>query len=156
MIAGRAQAALTPVGIAFAPTLAALHARCFNEAWSAQAFVDFMILPGTAALIAEEAGAPLGFVLYRVVAGEGEILTIGAAPEARRRGVGGRILAAALLAAGRAGAEAMFLEVAESNDAALGLYRAFGFRQVGRRPGYYQRAQGPAEAALVMRRDLSA
>jgi ribosomal-protein-alanine N-acetyltransferase len=48
-------------------------------------------------------------------------------------------------------AAVMFLEVAAGNVAALALYRAAGFAEVGRRVRYY--ADG--SDALVMRRDLS-
>ena len=54
-----------------------------------------------------------------------------------------------------AGAEAMFLEVAADNAAAIALYAgAGGFVRVGARPGYYPRETGAIDA-LVMRRDLN-
>jgi ribosomal-protein-alanine N-acetyltransferase len=51
-------------------------------------------------------------------------------------------------------AEALFLEVDETNRPAIALYKRFGFRQVGRRPNYYSSADGSSAGALVMRRDL--
>ena len=53
-------------------------------------------------------------------------------------------------------AEQLFLEVSEQNLPALNLYRDLGFRQVGRREGYYRSsAPGIAPAgALVMQLDL--
>ena len=50
------------------------------------------------------------------------------------------------------GARAVFLEVDEDNAPARGSIARAGFREVGRRPGYYQSNQ--AAAALVLRRDL--
>ena len=50
--------------------------------------------------------------------------------------------------------EALFLEVDETNVPALALYRRLGFREVGKRPAYYDRAEGGRSGALVMRRDL--
>ena len=38
--------------------------------------------------------------------------------------------------------------------AAIGLYRRLGFRDVGRREGYYSNKEGRKSSALVMRRDL--
>jgi [ribosomal protein S18]-alanine N-acetyltransferase len=49
----------------------------------------------------------------------------------------------------------MFLEVATDNLPAQALYRAFGFDEVGRREGYYQRADGTRISALTMRCDLA-
>ena len=48
----------------------------------------------------------------------------------------------------------MFLEVDEDNAPARRLYARAGFREVGRRPGYYQQDKGAAATALVLRRDL--
>jgi len=52
------------------------------------------------------------------------------------------------------GSEAVFLEVSELNEAAIGLYQSEGFRVMGRRRHYYSTPNGPADA-LTMRRDLN-
>ena len=49
---------------------------------------------------------------------------------------------------------AVFLEVDEDNEPARRLYQRAGFREVGRRPGYYQQGRDHAATALVLRRDL--
>jgi ribosomal-protein-alanine N-acetyltransferase len=59
------------------------------------------------------------------------------------------LLDAAIDRARTAGATVAFLEVAEDNPAAQGLYRKLGFRVVGRRNDYYKRRHGPAVAALT-------
>ena len=41
----------------------------------------------------------------------------------------------------------MTLEVRESNDPALRLYRKYGFQEVGRRKNYYEK---PREDAILM------
>ena len=51
--------------------------------------------------------------------------------------------------------EALFLEVAEDNEAARSLYQKFSFATVGRRPNYYRRRYGPSVAALTLRRTLT-
>jgi len=43
----------------------------------------------------------------------------------------------------------VYLEVRESNGAALRLYESMGFRRAGVRPKYYER---PKEAGIVMKR----
>jgi ribosomal-protein-alanine N-acetyltransferase len=52
------------------------------------------------------------------------------------------------------GVRAIFLEVDEDNIPARRLYERAGFREVGRRKGYYQHESGNSATALVLRRDL--
>ncbi|MBL6456055.1 GNAT family N-acetyltransferase [Belnapia sp. T6] len=140
---------MRPAGPDDAAALAALHAAAFppTEAWGPDAMALMLGMPGAFGLW--EPGA--GLVLARAVADEAEILTLAVAPARRRQGSGAELLAGAMQGAILRGAAAMFLEVAEGNAAALALYRAAGFAEVGRRRRYY--ADGAD--ALVLRRDLS-
>lgn len=139
-----------PAGLEDAEALAALHAAAFERPWSTAEFATLLDSPGALALV-----LPDGFILIRAVAGEAEIVTLAVSPSARRAGLGRRLVETATAAALAAGAETMFLEVAEDNDAALGLYRALGFETVGRRRGYYAAVDGPRRDALVMRLALN-
>jgi [ribosomal protein S18]-alanine N-acetyltransferase len=107
-----------------------------------------LAMPGAFGLWLEGAG----LILARVAAEEAEILTLAVAPAARRQGQGVALLAGAMTVARIRGAEAMFLEVAAGNAAALALYGGFGFTEVGRRRRYYP----DGSDALVLRRDLAA
>lgn len=137
-----------------AEALAGVHALAFDDPWSAADLAALLASPGVFALAARDEGDLAGFVLCRVAADEAEILTIATAPARRRQGVGRALLEAAAGTASAGGAETVFLEVAEDNAAALGLYRAAGFAPVGRRKGYYSRGAGAIDA-LVLRRDLN-
>ncbi|MGE5477885.1 MAG: GNAT family N-acetyltransferase [Bacteroidales bacterium] len=150
---------LLPAALVHAELLAGMHRICFAEAWDADAMAALLSMPGSQGLLAVDGGSlrpsaeppgPAGFVLWRAVAGEAEILTIAVLPPWRRGGVGGRLLEAALAASAQAGAEAMFLEAASDNTAALALYEKRGFQRVGLRRAYY----GDKDA-VVMRLDLS-
>ena len=70
----------------------------------------------------------------------------------QRRGIGGEVVEHLIGEATQAG-QAMTLGVVKTNPA-LRLYRHAGFREVGRRPGYYAQPAGAATSALVLRRDL--
>jgi ribosomal-protein-alanine N-acetyltransferase len=133
--------------------LADLHARAFDRAWSAEELSKLVENPAVFALVARET-QPLGFVMAWSVAGDAELLTLAVVPEARRRGVGTALVAAAGAAARARGAASMHLEVAEANVAARALYARLGYEEVGRRPGYYPGAVGAIDA-IVMRRALS-
>ena len=92
-----------------------------------------------------------GYAFARVIAGEAEILNIAVLPSFRRRGIGGRLLDAAVMAVKTGGAAEVFLEVRESNAAARALYVARGFRPVGLRTDYYRK---PRENAVILRLDV--
>lgn len=97
---------------------------------------------------------PKGLLLGRAVADEAELLTMAVAPEARRQGIGARLLSAFLHRTSTEKAETAFLEVASGNAAAIALYRAAGFAEAGRRRGYYATTGQAAEDAIVMRLGL--
>ena len=128
--------------------MAAIHAAAFPvaERWDAAAFATQLAMPGGFGLV-DAAG---GLILARVAADEAEVLTLGVAPESRRRGIGRRLLHAAAATAAARGAGTLFLEVARANDTARALYAAVGFRQVGVRRCYYPGGGG----ALVLRWSL--
>jgi ribosomal-protein-alanine N-acetyltransferase len=95
-----------------------------------------------------------GFILSRMAAGEAEILSVAVATRWRGRGIARRLLDLHLRRLAGLGVSAVFLEVEEGNEPALRLYHRAGFREVGRRPGYYADGTGAPVAARVLRRDL--
>ena len=139
---------IQPVTAAHAEALAAIHAAAFppDEAWSATVISLHAGLPGGFGFI----DASGGMVLARTVMDEAEILTLAVLPQARRQGLGYRLLQAAMTRAAGTDARIMFLEVAEDNIPARTLYARCGFIAVGRRKRYY--ANG--DDALVMRVSL--
>ena len=142
---------LAALGPGMAPLLAALHGQAFPEApWSEEACGGLLNSPGSFGWIAALGPVPSGFVLARGLIEAVEILSLGVLPEARRRGLGGHLLAAVLDQATKAGAQRLLLEVAEDNTQARAFYDAAGFALDGRRPGYYRRAEAPAVDALLL------
>lgn len=145
-----------PAGSAHAPVIAALHAACFDDPWDEKAVLSLLAMPGAYGWIAlEDDEYPKGFLLLRVAADEAEILSIGVLAEARRKGVAGTLLKAAVDTSTGAAVMQMFLEVARDNDPAIGFYEEAGFRSVGIRKDYYQRSDGRVDA-LIFRREIPA
>ena len=138
-----------------AATMAALHAPAFADAWPEEAFASLLSREEVFAVIGAIDGEreAKGFVLMRAAADEAEVLTLCVANEARRDGLGQSLLIEACKIARARGADHLFLEVAENNEAATLLYQKLGFKTVGRRAAYYRQADNAADA-LVMRRDL--
>ncbi|MBL8063951.1 MAG: ribosomal protein S18-alanine N-acetyltransferase [Anaerolineales bacterium] len=66
------------------------------------------------------------------------VATIATHPDFRGKGIGRRLLTHALLDAKAEGATRSILEVRASNEAALKMYRSFGYVEEGRRKDYYK------------------
>ena len=88
------------------------------------------------------------------VLGEADMMNLAVGAEHRRQGIAAALVNA-LCAALRAenGAELLTLEVRDSNEAAIRLYTALGFAEIGRRPNYYFHPKGDAR---ILRKDLTA
>jgi len=141
-----------------AALMAAIHATCFSPPWDEAAMMQFLTSPGVLCLIgaaAEIVAAPAGLLIARRAADEAEILTLAVAPPCRRAGLGRALLAQAIGDLRTSGARQLFLEVDEGNAAALALYRAFGARPVGRRPGYYKSGANAVIFSLALSESAS-
>jgi ribosomal-protein-alanine N-acetyltransferase len=134
--------------------LAALHARSFRRGWSEDEMERLLTDRQVIAHRATSDGELAGFILSRMAAGEAEILSVAVAARWRGRGVARALLGLHLRRLAGLGVGAVFLEVEGGNKPALRLYDRAGFREVGRRPGYYAGEAGPPVEARVLRRDL--
>jgi ribosomal-protein-alanine N-acetyltransferase len=141
---------VVPAQARYADDLARLHASLFDPAWDAAGFTEMLAHSGTFGFVAR-AGNPrkmVGFIVGRVAAGEGEILTLGVAQDWQRVGIGSLLVETLCRGAKAKGAYQLYLEVAASNSAARALYERFGFQERGRRVGYYARTGAPPEDAV--------
>lgn len=150
--------AIAPLKRGDSATMAALHREDFVRPWSGSEFAALLAQEAVFGYVARESSKRradmAGFVLARLAAGEAEILSIAVTRSCRRSGLGWQLMDAVLRELHRQRADALFLEVDEANAPALALYRRLGFREVGKRPGYYSTETGQKSGALIMRRDL--
>ena len=124
--------------------LANLHKLCFpHKPWNENDFAD--LKKSGCEIIASENG----FIVYRAIADEAEIITVGVHPDARRTGIGIALIGVMEADLKKQGIKHIFLEVAEDNVAARALYEQCGFTIVGRRPRYYDGVY-----AIMMRKDI--
>lgn len=128
--------------------------------WSREDYLACLREAGASALrriglVAELRNACAGFAILRCLTladgTEVELESIVVAGPLRGRGIGGRLLQAAIGDAGNRAADRLSLEVRESNRPAARLYARFGFAETGRRRGYYH---GPDEDAVLMSLNL--
>ena len=123
------------------------EASIFPDPWSKSDVTSTICTEGAMCFTAEEDGKPVAYVLGRVIPPEGEIYRVAVIPEYRKRGIGYRLLDYAVKTERGRGLEILFLEVRSRNTAALALYRAYGFRQMGIRRRYYK---NPEDDAIIM------
>lgn len=124
--------------------LANLHAKCFpNKPWSADDFAD--LKKSGCEIIASQNG----FIVWRAVADEAELITIGVDPDARRTGIAAAMLGIMDGELKKSGIKNIFLEVAENNHPARQLYKNNGYNEIGVRPKYYDGID-----AIMMKKEL--
>jgi ribosomal-protein-alanine N-acetyltransferase len=134
---------------------AVLHAASFAHSWSAAEFESLLTDPACSGQSIEANARLAGFILSRRALDEAEILTIVVDSRLRRRGCARKLLTAHLAQLSAQGVTQLFLEVDESNEAALALYRRLGFAQLGLRKAYYVKKDGSRANALIMGRALT-
>ncbi|ADP70445.1 ribosomal-protein-alanine acetyltransferase [Rhodomicrobium vannielii ATCC 17100] len=136
-----------------AATIAALHAEALPPGWPESDFAESALDANRALLKATDRDRPCGFTLFQFAADEAEVLAIAVALDAQGRGHATRLMQAAFELCRERFIACIYLEVAESNGKARGLYEKLGFRVVARRDNYYRHESSASETALVMRLD---
>jgi len=130
-----------------------IETEAYAFPWTLSIFRDCLRM-GYSSCVLERDNEVVGYGFMSVGAGEAHILNLCVQPSYQRHGYGRGILEYLLETAAQRGAEAVFLEVRPSNQAAYHLYLQAGFNQVGLRRNYYPANQG-REAALVLTRSLT-
>lgn len=133
----------------------AIEQASFSQPWTRKLFENEFKRSVVSASLAAYAKAGqegkgrtvVGYIVFWVVVDEMHILNLAVAPSQRRKGIGTKLVRAALRQAYGLGARRAFLEVRASNEAAQRLYASLGFAGIGLRRGYYSM---PPEDAVVM------
>jgi len=90
-----------------------------------------------------------GFAIIHQIFEDATLMDICIHPKFQGRGLGHLLLQHVIASARDGGAERLFLEVRESGVAAKALYIRDGFKETGRRKGYYKTAAGSEDAILM-------
>lgn len=129
-----------------------LDRLCLGGIWSLAGYQQELSSPNSTLLVLSvvsqlKAGAIVGLACLWAILEEAHITLLAVHPDYQRQGLGQLLLCALLEDAMKRGLERATLEVRETNEAALSLYKKFGFKMAGRRKGYYQNL---GEDAIVL------
>lgn len=139
---------IAPMTIEDAKELAVLDQLCFSVPWSEKSFSEEAENPLATYFLAREDDKIVGYGGIWNVSGEGQITNIAVHPDMRKKGIASKILEALIENAKTC--EKIFLEVRESNTAAICLYEKYGFKKCGVRKNFYH---SPVENGIIMIRE---
>jgi ribosomal-protein-alanine N-acetyltransferase len=143
---------LRPMRISDLDQVLKIEAASFASPWKSEHFLhELRENPWAVNWVVELGGRVVGYACLWCIQDELKINNIAILEAERGRGLGRRLLLALLGDAVVRGCRTATLEVRPSNEAALTLYRARGFVEIGRRKGYYV---NEGEDAIVMFLDL--
>ncbi len=148
-------------GLHFAPMTAAevdevhaLECSVFPHPWSRANFSD-SLASGYDAWTARDAdGVLTAYYILMHAVDETHLLDVAVAAGRQRQGLGRHLLDRIGARSREQGMASVLLEVRPSNERALDVYRRYGYREIGRRKGYYPAHGGLREDAIVMRFEL--
>ncbi len=89
----------------------------------------------------------IGYINYRFIAGEGELMRIAVLPSERGHGYARKLMDIMINDAAKNHVPDITLEVRAGNEAAIGLYKSYNFKEEAIRRAYYH---NPTEDAFIM------
>lgn len=129
------------------PEVCEIEKENFSLPWSEKSFLESMERTDTVFLVALAGEEVAGYIGCYCIAGTGEITNVAVKTSHRRKGIGGMLLQKLYEEGAALDTQEYFLEVRESNDAAIGLYSRQGFVKEGIRKNFYEK---PVENAVIM------
>ena len=123
----------------------------FPSPWSSKAFHQETTRRGSHLWALMTEGVFLGYICFWMFSGKIHLMNVAVHPKKRGNGFGSHLLAKMVEAGRSEGAETARLEVRPSNIMARFLYKKIGFKEIGRRPRYYNDTN---EDAIVMSMSL--
>ncbi len=120
--------------------------ECFSDPWSERLFLEALNEPNIEIYMAETEENVMGFLVLSIGYDDMNIDNIAVSCAHRRKGVAKKLLT---FAHEKYKDRNFLLEVRESNEPAINLYKSLGYECVGFRKRYYH---NPEEGAVLMTR----
>ena len=140
---------LSPLRLEDCAQAARLHQASFFKGWSQDSLQSTFQTHDTFGLQVREKDVFLGFILWREMGDEAEILTLVVTSTRQHKGYGSALLHALYARLRNKKISTLFIEVAEDNNSALCFYHKHMFLSLGKRQNYYARENNTHICALT-------
>lgn len=126
---------------------AVLEERIFAHAWSKKSIEDTLAAKENICMtVTGSDGSFVGYCIFMTSFDDADLCRIAISEKYRRNHIADNLLENALNKLKEKGIKRVLLEVRESNEPAISLYKKYGFEQIGIRKNYYSE---PVENGLV-------
>lgn len=144
-----------PMSLRDLEAIMAIERSVYPFPWTVGNFRDSLAAGHDAQLLRAPDGAVRAYSVAMAGVDETHLLNLAVASEAQGQGLARALLDALVADARLRGHAKIWLEVRLGNERAHGVYRRYGFVEVGRRRGYYPAVAGQREDACVMQLALA-
>lgn len=128
-------------------TVAQIERKVQSHPWSIKQFEESV--ESYVSTVIEQHGKVVGFCILQPVVDEANLLLMAIDPSLHGQGLGFKLLEGSIERLQNDPVQ-IFLEVRESNLAAIALYEKSGFHQIDLRRNYYPKTDGGKEHAVIM------
>jgi ribosomal-protein-alanine N-acetyltransferase len=141
---------IRPMNFSDIDLIIAIERETFSVPWSSELFMGQLRRPTSILLVCEVEGVLAGYLIADSFVDVWHIMNVAVDVPFRRRHIASELIEAYFAITEQSGHRGHTLEVRASNEAAIDLYRSFGFIASGVRPKYYP---DDKEDALIMWKD---
>lgn len=131
--------------------IVSLDQELLQTNWHEKLYAESIVLKDTQSLVLDHEGRLIGFLIYRNIGGDFEIVQLALNKAYQRQGLASMMIDYMIQDAQSSHIEFIYLEVEMDNLPALNLYKKYGFEAIHQRKNYY----GQGQNAIVMRKEMS-
>lgn len=131
--------------------IVSLDQEVLQTNWHETLYAESIVLKDTQSLVLDHEGRLIGYLIYRNIGGDFEIIQLALNKAYQRQGLASMMIDYMIQDAQSSNIEFIYLEVEMDNLPALNLYKKYGFEAIHQRKNYY----GQGQDAIVMRKEMS-